>query len=554
MPRTDAADRASRAEPESAPLPLRVALGMAALVAAVYFLTGPGRIDTIDGQYRWEAARNLLAEGRPRILDPYLGGDLVVVARDGSRWSSYGLARVLSGIPLAGLGEALGGAGVESGRFWFAATSAAFGGLLAGLLLVFMARLGATPRGAAGWTAVAAFSTLLWPVAASTFDQAQHAFLGLAAVWLAWRSGERDSPGLAAAAGLACGALVQYQESYVPVVPFLALPVLAGALSRPSFLRAAIRGLAWALPVVASLGIFFWYRDLRAGPAVGVAGGGAGAVLGAVPDLGGRIGWNLAVGIPTLLASPGKSILIYSPPVVLALAGLPGLWRRAPWVAAAAISASLAHLLTICLVPFPGGDWCWGPRYLALTVPLLALALPFAPLQAGGRAVAGALVAGGALVQVLGLSLDFHRFYVERGVPDAFWEREPLFHFQESVLVARVGELAALAREGVPPTATRFAANPYGSPTYAPLVLPARRRLAGEGPAWVRRFGVFFLPKPWPLWMAALPPEQRPIRPGPPMALGLGAGLAGAALLRSGLGSRRGGRSPRGSPEPGPDP
>ena len=30
-------------------------------------------------------------------------------------------------------------------------------------------------------------------------------------------------------------------------------------------------------------------------------------------------------------------------------------------------------------------------------------------------------------------------------------------------------------------------------------------------PEWVRRYSVFWMPRPWPLWMRTIPEEQRPV-------------------------------------------
>ena len=47
-----------------------LASGLVLLVLSVYLLTGPGRIDTVDGQLRAEVAYDLLVHGTPVLLDP----------------------------------------------------------------------------------------------------------------------------------------------------------------------------------------------------------------------------------------------------------------------------------------------------------------------------------------------------------------------------------------------------------------------------------------------------------------------------------------------------
>ena len=45
-------------------------VGIGLLVFGLYAITGPGRIDMIDGQIRYEAAVRWLQEGRPLIRIP----------------------------------------------------------------------------------------------------------------------------------------------------------------------------------------------------------------------------------------------------------------------------------------------------------------------------------------------------------------------------------------------------------------------------------------------------------------------------------------------------
>jgi len=109
------------------------------------------------------------------------------------------------------------------------------------------------------------------------------------------------------------------------------------------------------------------------------------------------------------LFSPGKSIFLFAPPVLLALWGLPALWRRDRGLATiAAISLPLALGFYARYTQWEGG-YCFGPRYLVPALLLLSLALGPVLAEAGPstRAVATFLFVTGVAVQMLGLATSF---------------------------------------------------------------------------------------------------------------------------------------------------
>ncbi len=57
---------------------------------------------------------------------------------------------------------------------------------------------------------------------------------------------------------------------------------------------------------------------------------------------------------------------------------------------------------------------------------------------------------------------------------------------------------------------------------------------------WMRSFAVFYLPRPWPLWMERIPPPDRPFPLAPAAALVALVGAAGAALVIGAAGGGRG--------------
>jgi hypothetical protein len=483
----------------------------------------------IDGQFRYEVAVNML-DGHPVVRDPALHWG-TLPGRHGSRYSYYNASGSVAGFPLVWLGRVTKHSD-ETQRFLFSMTSAVAGGLLASAMYLFYRSLDVERRAALAWTAVSAFGTLLWPLSASTFDQAQHALFVLLAIQLGRASARLASMWLAVAAGITVAALLNYQETYLLLVPALALStiqwkpgsgLIQGSFGRCcGFLSGAVIGiLAWLMYNAARFGNPVFFFDKLSNDSH--------------PPLFG----NPAVGLLSLAFSPGKSILLYSPPLLLGFLGVRRLWRRDPPLGLTLVVVSAIHLLFVSSLRFFGSDWAWGPRYLVVLLPLWALAFPFVDTATLRRGMVGTVVALGIMVQVLALTVDHQRFFFERALPDHFWAEDRWFYFRESALLARPGEIAVSLRDGVPRTARWFAPHPYpDSLTYAIFGNP-RREFA---PVWMQQFQVFYLPRPWPLWMRAFPPDRRPVRLGPVVFGLLAAALLGASLVQWGV---RGGGSPR---------
>jgi hypothetical protein len=104
------------------------------------------------------------------------------------------------------------------------------------------------------------------------------------------------------------------------------------------------------------------------------------------------------------LFSPGKSVFLYTPPLVLALLGCVRFWRSQRWSALAMIATIVPVVLFYDRFPSWSGDWAWGPRYLVFAVPVLLLpCISFlASVRWPGKSLAVAVLALGLFVQLLG--------------------------------------------------------------------------------------------------------------------------------------------------------
>jgi hypothetical protein len=150
-----------------------------------------------------------------------------------------------------------------------------------------------------------------------------------------------------------------------------------------------------------------------------------------------RFDTPILTGLYGFLFSPGKSIFIFAPPVILALAGFGRLWRRDRALAALAILFPVIELLFYAKYSQWEGGYCVGPRYLVPGIIFLCLALgpiladAWEKSRVGLKVLAIALMTLGALVQAVSLATSFMEDQVARGrYYDAHWT----YHLNYSLL------------------------------------------------------------------------------------------------------------------------
>lgn len=486
-------------------------MGLWLVVLAVYAWTSTGRIDFIDAQFKFETSASLVDHGDTLLRDPYL---IALLDNPKRPFAPYPLGSPLTGIPLATIGLWLSPDSREIAQFLWSLTSAFFGALIAPTLFFVWRGLGLSQRSALSWALAVSFGTLLWPLASSSFDQAQQAWLLLVAVILAEKASATERQGLAFAAGAVFSAILHYQPAYI----VLLVPLTFCLLWRPSNsadllkLRIPLLVVLGAAPGIVAL---LAYNVYRFGSPFMLA-----LSTGSIPLLD-----NPVLGALVLTVSPGKGIVFFSPIVLVVFLGIRPLWRLRPRLLLLVGGVTALQFVLVASLSFPAGDWCWGPRYLVTTLPLVALLLPFGALHLR-RKFTVLLLALSVAIQILGLTVDHQRFFRERGLEDHFWLHNQAFYFRESQLIARVEELLD---QDVPSGFAYFSSGPSPLLTYAPFGPPSK--LVPSSRLWMRQFAMYYLPRPWPLWMARIRAENRPFNPLIGTIILGGVGLFGALIF-----------------------
>lgn len=406
----------------SAAAKIRVGLFLATF--AVVMLLGGREQPWGDALVMWEVADSMATRG-----EFTLGGEWPPMAArgaDGRFYAQYPWMTSLVHVPGAWLMRLIDYKSAWASFFW--PLLAHLAPALAGAFAVarthrVLERLGLAGEAALLTAAALAGSTLLLVYARSPYSDVLQAALmvGLADAMLAWRAA--PGPRRALALGVWIGLLANTK------LILLSGPLLAGALVAVHMrdrLRLLARDAGLALVGAAPFaGLALLYNEHRWGSAW-VTGYELNASL---------MRGSLFDGLWGLFLSPGGSVFLYAPPLVLAALGLPRLLRRTGWDGALVLALAAAPIVLHARYLGWWGGWSWGPRYLVFAVPLLivplaawlegVLARPRGRARAALLAGFGGVLALGLCVQLLGAAFYWdHWIRISRGAAHA-WLGEP---------------------------------------------------------------------------------------------------------------------------------
>jgi hypothetical protein len=131
----------------------------------------------------------------------------------------------------------------------------------------------------------------------------------------------------------------------------------------------------------------------------------------------------LHVGLFGFLMSPGKSIVLFCPPIVLAIAGLRRLWQRDRGLTLVCGLIPLTYLLFYATYTSWEGIYSYGPRYLVPSAVLLCVAISawFLDPPAWLDRAVWLSFGLGLIVQLIGLSTNIVEDMVTNHYYDASW-------------------------------------------------------------------------------------------------------------------------------------
>jgi hypothetical protein len=382
---------------------------------ALYGLTSSGNVFRAPDEFEvYFQAEHLVDQGdlsvpqtlairQPVIIDGRVVGSQPMffgtVGRDGKPYAPYGpLAAVLAlphhligrvvaaaaGVPRAALPGGIAWL-IVVGGLTMLATATAGALAVAGFHRAALGA-GAAPGDALVLSVLLGGATALWPYSTSFFSEAFQAaaLIWAAALLLAARAealkGERtrSAPG---------GCVPRNVSLFITLASLLlavaGLTKVTSLIFTPAFVVAALidRNVSWprrgkvavvlGCGIALAAGIHLAWNVWRFGSAFNFGYDWAETV----PQLPARafVLTDIPRGLAVLLLSPGKSLLVWAPPVLLAAAAFPRFWREQRAIAAGVATACATGLLFYAAYLFPEGGYAHGPRNLVPIVPLLLL-------------------------------------------------------------------------------------------------------------------------------------------------------------------------------------
>jgi len=440
--------------------------GALVLVAALalYVGTSGGSMATTDAVVTFDVTKGLV-ERHSLALSGNLLGLESMRGTDGRYYSPFGIVPSLYNVPFYLAGRwAQAAVGVRLGSTdTLPKAAVTLGGAVAAALVVWATfllawRLYGKARGAYVAAGLLAAGTLLWPYSKFGFNQPLAAlFLVLAALALVRGVRAEWWPG-GAWAGVWTGVALLTRHEMGLFAAVAAVYLFVATRKRPDVgRRLAVR---FGLAFLAAAVVWGTLNAVRFGNPLDT---------GLLRDPTPAFGSPIAEGLAGLLFSPGASLFLYSPVVLLTVPALWRLWREdrpTAWLLGAPVVLLL--LLYAQLGNWAGGR-SYGGRYLVVVLPLCCAALPpwlaVARRRAARWLIAAACVASVA-VQVPGVAMDFAkaglawaRQYPAGQLPDRrlVWSASPLVVNTKAASEAIPANVRYLTGREAPPAVARTA-------------------------------------------------------------------------------------------------
>jgi hypothetical protein len=365
----------------------------------------------------------VVREGRTVGSEPIFFGE---IGRDGRPYAPYGPLAAVLALPHHLVARAIAWVAavprspLPGGIVWvflvggltMTATATAAALAVAGFHRAVLA-LGTPERAALALSMLLGCATVLWPYGTSFYSEAWQAaaFAWAAAFLLEARrrsrldetpSGSRPAPLVVLAALLLALAGLTKVTSLIFAPGF----VVAALLDRSVPTRARVEtAVALALGIALAAATHVSWNSYRFGRPFDF-GYGWGDMI---PQLPPRefLARDVPRGLAVLLLSPGKSIVLWAPVLLLAAARAKQFWHREPGGALGLAFSAIVGLIFFAAYLFPEGGYAHGPRNLVPIVPLLLLPAGGPGSRRWRTAPVGACAGVGILMAVLATSVSF---------------------------------------------------------------------------------------------------------------------------------------------------
>lgn len=404
----------------------RIAVWVFLTFLPVYLLVGRGHFQSTDEVAVFQQARSVWERGDFDVV-PMLNTRL---GRGGRHYAVYGAGQSIVASPLYAAGKWLGKvldrnsewtrtfAGPVVGKdpirwggqidiFTVSTFGAFVTALTCALFFLLSRQLGSDVPSALAAVGLFGTSTALAGYSSTFFQHPLESLTILACFYQLLRDASAPSIARRAVAGLLAGFAIVVRIHTLMLLPALSCYLLwnvwqrrlsSAAGDRRSVLYAALECAPYFGLVAVGFGAQFAINYVKFGELT---------FTGAYA--GGRFDTSLLTTWFGLFFSPGASIFVFTPLLLLIPCFWPRFYQRHRAESYCALGLTLSYLLFYGKYEFWHGQWCFGPRYLLAITPFLLLPLAswWGETTNRWRAAALALGAAGVFVQTLALAVNF---------------------------------------------------------------------------------------------------------------------------------------------------
>ncbi len=394
-----------------------------------YLLFAQGSIQSADGKIMYRLSESMAERFSFNIAELH---------QSAPEYSKYGLGMSALALPLYFIGKAVGGAlGIESSwaTTFFVSLFNAFTtpGVCVFIYLFGLRRLGFSRRTAFTLSFGFGLSTIARAYSEEFMSEPATAFFLIGSAYFASQTNSDKRSSALWIAGSFMAVALTCRIASLMALPGFFVYILWTA--RASMTRRFGDCFRFFVPILAAALLIGLYNEARFGSFLET-----GYEHGLTPDL-----W---VGLAGLLFSPGKSVFLYNPILIVACLGVPALFRKRSQLAFLLGWTLLSHLMLFSFWHSWYGGLSWGPR-------LLLCVIPFAVLPAGyllemGRARRRwvlACIALGILIQVPASLVNMSRYHYQMQVQWGGEEAEKLsiYALKHSPLIGQIRQVAEVA-------------------------------------------------------------------------------------------------------------
>ncbi|MBA4018976.1 MAG: hypothetical protein C0483_17545 [Pirellula sp.] len=374
---------------------------------SAYWLLNNG-FDTSEACYHYAIAEQIVNHGTLGIDEPREG--IFTIGPDGRTYASHEFGNTLALIPTAfinfGIERLLSRAQVPHERieqlkqFIMSFQAGVYAALTLSVLFRILLQYRMPTQHAFLGCCAVGFGTFFASYGRNLFDGLLCALLLTSAIFALMRYRETNAMSLVVIAFALLGYSVTTRLSMViPTAIALAFVCLAS--------NRRLSPVALAILTLVPFAMWqLWYNQLRTGNYL------ISPVQTAQYADNNAFDGDLRIGLLGLLISPGKSLFVYAPILLLSIAAMPKFWRRDKLMAVLVGATFVLWLLLHGKLRSWYGAWGWGPRHFVTIVPLLALpglvSFGIHPARRWQRLIFSFLVASGLTLSLAATIGNWH--------------------------------------------------------------------------------------------------------------------------------------------------